>query len=80
MRRCKVNPRACGAEWKSCDGFAAVELPRKSECARGRKIELASTRCAKNFLTFGIENSFVVTLVSHLAKFDHHFFLDFIFH
>jgi len=35
---------------------------------------------AKIFLTFAIENSFVVTLVSQLAKFDHHFFLDFIFH
>jgi len=34
----------------------------------------------KNFLTFAIEHSLVVTLVSQLAQFDHHFFLDFIFH
>jgi hypothetical protein len=44
-----------------------------------QKIECASTRCAKNFLTFAIGNSFVVTLVPRLEKFDHHFFLDFIF-
>jgi len=29
---------------------------------------------------FHHENSFVVTLVSRLARIDHHFFLDFIFH
>ena len=34
---------------------------------------------ARIFLTFAIENSLVVTLVSRLAKFDRHFFLDFIF-
>ena len=48
-------------------------------CSR-KKMESDSMQSAKNFLTFAIENSLVVTLVSRLAKFDHHFFLDFIFH
>jgi hypothetical protein len=61
------------------DEFAAVDVDGESERARGRKIGRASTRCMKNFLTFAIENSLVVTLVTRLEKFDHHFFLDFIF-
>jgi hypothetical protein len=61
------------------DEFAAGDVDGESERARGRKIGCASTRCMKNFLTFAIENSLVVTLVTRLEKFDHHFFLDFIF-
>jgi hypothetical protein len=80
MRRCTMKDRACVAEWTSCGGFSPYNVARDEECARGRKIQCASPRCAKNFLTFAIENSFVVTLVSQLAKLDHHFFLDFIFH
>jgi hypothetical protein len=79
MRRNSGNERVGVAEWKWCEEFAAGDVDSGSECVRGRKIECVSTRCAKNFLTFAIENSFVVTLVPRFAKFDHHFFLDFIF-
>ena len=34
----------------------------------------------EKLLDFCFENSLAVTLVSRLAHFDHHFFLDFIFH
>ena len=44
-----------------------------------KKIGNDSTHSSKNFLTFASENSLVVTLVSRLAKFERHFFLDFIF-
>jgi len=44
------------------------------------KIIVAVCPRSRNFLTFATENSLVVTLVSYLAEFDHHFFLDFIFH
>jgi len=58
-----------------------ISAERKMSCNRvgERKIENDSMRSLKNFLTFASENSLVVTLVSQLAKFDRHFFLDFIF-
>jgi hypothetical protein len=52
------------------------------EASLGRRrmeIERESMKSAKNFLTFAFKNSLAVTLVSRLAKFDRHFFLDFIF-
>jgi len=79
MRRNSGNARVGVAEWKWWHEFAAGDVDGESDRAGGRKIECASMRCAKNFLTFAIENSFVVTLVPQLEKFDHHFFLDFIF-
>jgi hypothetical protein len=43
------------------------------------EIERETAKSEKNFLTFAFENSLAVTLVSRLAKFNRHFFLDFIF-
>jgi len=43
------------------------------------KIQHDSMTYSKYFLTFASEISLVVTLVSRLAKFGRHFFLDFIF-
>ena len=80
MRHNSGSERVGVGEWKWWNEFAAGDVDSESECVRGRKIECVSTQCAKNFLTFAIENSFVVTLVLRFEKFDHHFFLDFIFH
>jgi hypothetical protein len=77
------------AEWARC-GTGAVEALR---C--GRIVPACSTRvtaCSRNekhlrldavfkiLVDFCIRNSFGVTFVWQPVAFDHHFFLDFIFH
>jgi hypothetical protein len=73
--------------WKDCRGGVSarrfLSLVCKFNTSQNvitEEIICGSMQSSKNFLTFASENSLVVTLVSHLAKFDHHFFLDFIFH
>jgi hypothetical protein len=77
------------AEWpqhaialKRCRAIHVVagEFNMRNDVFKEGKIQSSSMQSAKNFLTFASENSLFVTLVSQLAKVDHHFFLDFIFH
>ena len=69
---------AFGVSAASCGDEQAIQKRLRDDFANEN--HLRSPHVQKNFLTFATEDSRVVTLVSQLAAFDHHFFLDFIFH
>jgi hypothetical protein len=79
VRRGRVRARVEQGDGNIENSFAADPLDASRNSRAQRKQKTTRLKPLKNFLTFTSENSFAVTLVSRLAQFYDHFFLDFIF-